>query len=333
MKYWAKAACVLLGASLTAVSASRAEEGAAGAATPKSGIVVQIKSNKIILNDIALAGQRLVTVGERGFALVSDDAGQTWKAIETPVDRTLTGVAFRDGKVGVAVGHGGSVVRTEDGGNTWSRIPVEEAGTDSLLGVVHLGGDHFVAYGAFGLYVDSVDAGKTWQKRMVVSEDFDRHISQVLPFGNSLFMVAESGTLARSDDDGMTWTAMTSPYEGSYFAGLATKEGALLAFGMRGNVYRTTDFGATWDKVELGTTASLMSGRQLADGRILLVGNSGLLAVSTDDGRTLAVHWAPNAPGFTALMDAGGKVILVGERGVMLLDPSWLTDQKPTTGQ
>jgi photosystem II stability/assembly factor-like uncharacterized protein len=333
MKYWARAACVVFGASLVSVSASRAEEGAAGAAPPKSGIVVQIKSNRIILNDITFAGQRLVTVGERGFVLVSDDAGKTWKAVETPVDRTLTGVAFKDGKVGVAVGHGGSVVRTEDGGNSWTKVPLEEAGTDSLLGVVHLGGDHFVAYGSFGLYVDSVDAGKTWQKRMVISEDFDRHISQVLRLGNSLFLVAESGTLARSDDDGVTWIALTSPYEGSYFAGLATNDGALLAFGMRGNVYRTTDSGATWQKIEVGTTASLMSGRQLADGRILLVGNSGLLAVSTDDGQTLALHWAPDAPGFAALAEAGGNVILVGERGVMMMDPSWLTDQKAKAGQ
>jgi photosystem II stability/assembly factor-like uncharacterized protein len=332
MKYWAMVAGVLVGAGLMTASAGRAEEGAAGAATPKSGIVVQIKSDRIILNDITFAGQRLVTVGERGFTLVSDDAGQSWRAVETPVDRTLTGVAFKDAKVGVAVGHGGSVVRTEDGGNSWSRVPLEAAGTDSLLGVVHLGGDHFVAYGSFGLYVDSVDAGKTWQKRVVISEDFDRHISQVLPYGHSLFMVAESGTLARSDDDGATWTAMASPYEGSYFAGLATKDGALLAFGMRGHVYRSTDFGVTWQQVEVGTTASLMSGRQLADGRILLVGNSGLLAVSTDDGRTLTVHWAPDSPGFAALAEAGGKVILVGERGVMTLDPSWLTDQKTTTG-
>jgi photosystem II stability/assembly factor-like uncharacterized protein len=332
MKYWTRMACVVFGASLMSLSASRAEEGAKGAAPPKSGIVVQVKSNRIILNDITVAGDRLVTVGERGFALVSDDAGKTWKPVETPVDRTLTGVAFKDAKVGVAVGHGGSVVRTEDGGNTWTRVPLEEAGTDSLLGVVHLDNDHFVAYGSFGLYVDSADAGKTWQKRMVISEDFDRHISQVVPYGQSLFMVAESGTLARSDDGGATWTAMTSPYEGSYFAALATKDGALLAFGMRGNVYRTTDFGGTWEKVDTGTTASLMSGRQLADGRILLVGNSGLLAVSKDDGRTLSIHWAPDAPGFAALTEVAGKVILVGERGVMDLDPSWLTDQK-TAGQ
>jgi photosystem II stability/assembly factor-like uncharacterized protein len=331
MKYWASVAGVVLGASLMSMSASRAEPGAT-AATPKSGIVVKIKSDRIILNDITSAGQRLVTVGERGFALVSDDAGKSWKAVETPVDRTLTGVAFKDAKVGIAVGHGGVVVRTDDGGNTWTRIPLEAAGTDSLLGIVHLAGDHFVAYGSFGLYVDSVDAGKTWQKHMVVSEDFDRHISQVLPYGQSLFMVAESGTLARSDDDGATWTLMTSPYEGSYFAALATRDGALLAFGMRGHVYRSTDFGVTWQQVEVGTTASLMAGKQLADGRILLVGNSGLLAVSNDDGRTLAVHWAPDAPGFAALTEVGDKVILVGERGVMTMDPSWLTDQKTTTG-
>jgi photosystem II stability/assembly factor-like uncharacterized protein len=35
--------------------------------------------------DITRAGDRLVTVGERGFALVSDDGGKTWKAVETPV--------------------------------------------------------------------------------------------------------------------------------------------------------------------------------------------------------------------------------------------------------
>ena len=328
MKYWARWACVLLGAGLVSVSASGAEEGAGKAAPKKSGIVVDVRSDRIILNDIALAGSRLVAVGERGFTLVSDDAGKSWKATATPVSRTLTGVAFRDAKVGVAVGHGATVVRTEDGGAGWTHVPLPEAEPESLLGVTSLGGDHFVAYGAFGMYFDSVDAGKSWQKRMVISEDFDRHISEILPVGSSLFLVAESGTLARSDDAGATWTAIASPYQGSYFAGLATRDGALLAFGMRGNVWRTTDFGVTWQKVPIDTTASLMSGMQLADGRILLVGNTGLLALSKDDGQTLELHWAPAGRGFAALAEAGNQVILVGEAGVTLLDPSWLTDQK-----
>ncbi|NJD31908.1 MAG: photosystem I reaction center subunit IV [Gammaproteobacteria bacterium] len=335
MKHWARWACVLLGAGLMSMSATGAEEGAGtpAAAPKKSGVVVDIRTDRILLLDIVAAGNRLVAVGERGFTMVSDDQGKSWKAIATPVTRTLTGVAFKDAKVGVAVGHGASVVRTEDGGNSWTHVPLPEAEPESLLGVTNLGGDHFIAYGAFGMYFDSADAGKTWQKRMVVSEDFDRHISQVIPVGNSLFMVAESGTLARSDDGGQTWTAMTSPYEGSYFAALQTRDGALLAFGMRGNVYRTTDFGANWTKIPLDTTASLMGGKQLSDGRILLVGNVGLLAVSKDDGQTLELHWAPGGRGYSQLVEAGGRIILVGEAGISELDPAWLTGTTKAAGQ
>jgi photosystem II stability/assembly factor-like uncharacterized protein len=326
MKYWARAASVVIGAGLITLSPVRAEQAEPTAKPASSRIVVDIRSDRIVLMDVARAGDRLIAVGERGFTLVSDDAGKSWKAAATPVDRTLTGIAFKDAKTGVAVGHGGSVVRTDDGGTTWIHVPLEEAGPDSLLGVVNLGGDHFVAYGAFGLYFDSVDAGRTWQKRIVIADDFDRHISQVLPVGTSLLLVAESGTLARSDDGGATWLALTSPYQGSFFGALATKDGALLVYGMRGNVYRTTDLGATWQKIEVGTTASLMYGKQLEDGRVLLVGNTGLLAVSKDDGQTLELHWSPDRKGFAAIAEISGQVVLVGETGVTPFDPAWLTD-------
>jgi hypothetical protein len=141
-------------------------------------------------------------------------------------------------------------------------------------------------------------------------------------------MVAESGTLARSDDGGETWIALESPYTGSYFAALTTKDGALLAFGMRGNIYRSTDVGATWQKADIATTASLMSGKQLSDGRILLVGNAGLLADSHDDGRSFELHWSPLGKGFSALVEVPDGVILVGEAGVTRLDPAWLTSTR-----
>jgi photosystem II stability/assembly factor-like uncharacterized protein len=328
MKNWAWAACVVIGAGLVTLPPSYAEQTAPAAKPASSRVVVDIRSDRIVLMEIVRTGDRLVAVGERGFTLVSDDEGRSWKAHPTPVDRTLTGVAFKDaGTTGVAVGHGGTVIRTEDGGQNWHRVPLADAGSDSLLGVVNLGGDHFVAYGAFGLYFDSVDAGKTWQKRMVLSEDFDRHISQVLPVGtSSLLLVAESGTLARSDDGGATWTALTSPYQGSYFGALVTRSGAILVFGMRGNVYRSTDMGATWQKIPLATTVSLMYGQQLEDGRVLLVGNSGLIALSKDDGQTLDLHWSPARRGFAGLAEDGQQIILVGETGVTLLDPAWLTN-------
>ena len=326
MKNWARWACVLVGAGLVTVSPARAEEGQPAAAK-KSGIVVDIRNDRIFLMDVALAGNRVVAVGERGFTLVSDDSGKSWKAIATPVTRTLTGVAFKDAKVGVAVGHGASVVRTDDGGGTWTHVPLPEAEPESLLGVAYLGGDRFAAYGAFGMYFDSADAGKTWVRRTVLSEDFQWHISQVVPVGTSLLMVAESGTLARSDDGGTTWTAVTSPYVGSYFGALVTPAGTVVAFGMRGNVWRSTDAGATWQKIELNTTASLNGGRVLADGRILLVGNSGLLVMSKDDGQTFEMHWAPGGRGFSAVAEAGNQIILAGETGITPLDPAWLKSQ------
>jgi photosystem II stability/assembly factor-like uncharacterized protein len=323
MKNWMRAACVWLGAGLVGVPIAHAQ-GEAGSPPARGRTVVEIRTDRIILMDIAQAGERLVAVGERGFALLSDDAGKTWKPIETPVTRTLTGVAFKDAKVGIAVGHNGSLVRTEDGGETWVHLPLEETGSDSLLGAAHLGGDSFAAYGAFGLYFLSADAGQTWQRQIVVDEEYDRHISQVVRTGESLLMVAESGSLARSVDGGVTWTALESPYVGSYFGAIALRDGALLVFGMRGNVFRSEDMGVTWQEINLDTTASLNSGRQLEDGRVLLVGNSGLLALSRDDGKSLELHWSPAGRGFAALAEVPGGVVLVGESGVTMLDPAWL---------
>jgi photosystem II stability/assembly factor-like uncharacterized protein len=290
------------------------------------GPVVEIKPDRIMLMDLEQAGERLFAVGERGFVLLSDDDGRNWTAVPTPVTRTLTGLAFKDARIGIAVGHGASVVRTEDAGQTWSQVAIDDAGSDSLLGITHLDGDHFIAYGAFGLLVDSVDAGKTWTRRTVIAADFDRHISQVLPVGGALWLVAESGTLARSDDGGNTWVQVTSPYAGSFFGALATRDQTLLVFGMRGNVYRTTDLGATWKKIETGTTASLMSARQLTDGRVLMVGNAGLLAQSRNDGQTIELHWSPASRGFAALLETPAGILLAGESGVTPLDPAWLAN-------
>jgi photosystem II stability/assembly factor-like uncharacterized protein len=337
MMSWSRAAGSL--ACLAVVSVC-----AAAAAPERPAPVVAIRSDRIILLDIDKVDGRLVAVGERGFVLYSDDQGGTWTARPTPVTRTLTGVAFKDAKLGVAVGHGGSIVRTEDGGATWNQVVVEETGTDSLLDVQHLGGDHFIAYGAFGLYLDSTDGGRTWQRRTILEpapaagaadsgseeeeeylgEPFDRHISRVIRVDSSLLLVGESGTLARSDDEGVTWSRLESPYEGSWFNALRLDDGTVLVFGMRGNVYRTADLGASWEKVPLATTASLMSGVQLTDGHVLLAGNTGLLALSRDRVRTLELHWSPAAKGFAQIVEANGRLLAVGESGVTAIDPAWL---------
>ena len=355
MENWISKACLAAGAlAVLCATPVRADEG-------RPTVVVDIKPDRIILMDIAGAGDRLVAVGERGFVLMSEDAGQTWTSHATPVTRTLTAVAFEDEKLGVAVGHGGSLVRTEDGGDNWTEVPMEQADSESLLGVTSLGGGRFAAYGAFGMYFDSTDGGKTWQRHSVISEDFDRHISQVLPVGDKLLMVAESGNLAVSGDRGATWRRIKSPYEGSYFGATRLGGDGVVVFGMRGNVYRTDDLvsldlsalaepdvaGAeaevepadeydegsmtedeglelNWRKIDIDTTASLMAGKLLSDGRLLLVGNAGLMALSTDNGQSLELHWIPDGRGIAQVIEADGSLVGVGERGVTKIDPAWL---------
>lgn len=70
---------------------------------------------------IALAGRRIVAVGERGIIVYSDDGGAHWRQAVVPVSVSLAGVRFLNGQDGWAVGHSGVILRTVDGGQTWSR--------------------------------------------------------------------------------------------------------------------------------------------------------------------------------------------------------------------
>lgn len=282
---------------------------------------VPSKANRIILLDAAQAGARVVTVGERGVVMQSENDGATWKALRTATTRTLTGVAFNDDKNGVAVGHGGVILRTVDAGNTWQLVKVAEAGVDSLLGVTALGGTRLVAYGAFGLYLETNDNGQTWVRHKIINADFDRHISKIFKVGDKFLMVGESATLA-SSDDAVVWTQLESPYKGSWFGGLATKSGAWLIYGMRGNVYRSGDSGANWTKIEVGGQQSLAGGRLLADGRVVLIGASGKLVLSSDDAYTFAPIKSRVRQSLSQVLPlASGKWLVVGEAGVAMVDP------------
>ncbi|MEX5503709.1 YCF48-related protein, partial [Pseudomonas putida] len=76
---------------------------------------------RAVLQDVARAGTRLVSVGERGVVLLSDDNGASWRqAKAVPVSVTLTAVQFVDARNGWTVGHAGVVLHSEDGGEHWT---------------------------------------------------------------------------------------------------------------------------------------------------------------------------------------------------------------------
>jgi len=292
-----------------------------------------IKPDRVILLDVAMAGKRIVAVGERGVVLLSDDNGKTWTSVRAPVTRTLTAVTFFDDKVGIAVGHGGSVLRTEDGGKTWVQVKIPEIGFDSVLGITKLGAKDVVAYGAFGMYIRSDDAGKTWTRPHILSkvESFDRHIYKVIKAPNAVVVVAENGSLGRSTDNGVTYEPIKSEYPGSYFGGVTAKDGSVVIFGMRGTVYRSTDSGAKWTKVPVATKTGFNNGLVLDDGTLILVGNSGLVAVSRDNGVTFTLAKTKAGRGLAqAILIGKDELLAVGESGVGMVDAdAWHVPAKP----
>src|SRR6185369_10757001 len=78
--------------------------------------IAPLASSSLLL-DLALAGNRMVAVGERGHVLLSDDQGATWRqAKSVPTRVMLTAVFFVDADYGWAVGHDETILNTVDGG-------------------------------------------------------------------------------------------------------------------------------------------------------------------------------------------------------------------------
>ena len=286
---------------------------ASHAAVPAAPVVQQVTPAKITLLDLAIQGNKLVAVGERGVVVESTDGGRNWSTFFTPSTRSLTSVVFVDDKTLVAAGHGATLLRSEDGGATWQAIVLAEIGKDSVLGLLVRSDKTVIAYGAFGMYLESTDAGKTWKKRTAVKEGFDRHISQVIEAGEQLVLVGESGTIAVSKDKGTTWSEIKSPYAGSLFGAIALRDGALLIYGMRGNIYRSTDGGVNWSQVAIDSNSTINGGSIDASGRVVLVGNGGLVAISTDNGLSFALRHAPEGlPLAQARFLSDGSLVYVG---------------------
>lgn len=74
---------------------------------------------KNLLNGVAVAGKRLICVGQRGHILYSDDQGKKWTQANVPVSSDLVAVSFPSPQKGWAVGHDGVVLHSTNGGASW----------------------------------------------------------------------------------------------------------------------------------------------------------------------------------------------------------------------
>lgn len=292
--------------------------------------------------DLASAGKRIVSVGERGLILRSDDGGRTWTQAPVPASAGLTAVYFADAKNGWAVGHVETILRTTDGGDSWELVHFDPENAQPLLDVCFSDASHGVAVGAYGIVYVTADGGAVWSQvpfkpdplpgaATVESDEDDMEVGIDLGFefhlnaiargpGARMYIGAEAGRLFRSDDDGAHWRELPSPYDGSFHGVLPLEGDALLAYGLRGNLFRSDDGGNSWTAIPTGTTALLDAGARVDANTVVVAGMAGVLLVSRDGGRSFTLDQQEDRKGIAAVLPAGdGFLVVAGEGGVRRL--------------
>jgi photosystem II stability/assembly factor-like uncharacterized protein len=297
---------------------------------------------------VARAGNRLVSVGQAGIILLSDDNGLSWRqARQVPVSVLLTNVVFVSEKRGWAIGHGGVVLISDDGGENWRKqldgaqaaaIELEAAKTDTgpnakhrlseaqglvsdgadkpLLGLYFNDENHGIVIGAYGLALATEDGGESWHSLMGGTDNpRGKHLYALAATSRGLFIAGEEGSVFRSTDGGKSFKALKTPSRGTFFGLIASKSEDLVAFGLRGDAYRSADDGEHWDKLDL-PSSGLNGGTRLADGSLVIVDDWGDVLLSRDDGRTFARHGAAQPMGLIGVTEANdGSLAAAGSGG------------------
>lgn len=316
---------VLLIPSIYSLSAAANTE---GVAAPSYSIESPAATQGLLL-DVVRVGQRLLSVGDRGHILYSDDEGQNWLQARVPTQQLLTAVYFVDNRYGWSVGHDALILATRDGGATWTRQYDDLEQESPLLDIWFKDRDQGFAVGAYGMLLATDNGGKDWER---IDEQLDNEdgyhlnaISAVTDAG--IFIVGEMGVMFRSADWGESWEALQGPYEGSLFGIVAGQEpDHLLVYGLRGHIFRSTDFGESWLETPVQTESGslqfgLAGGTLLENGDVLIVGHGGTVLRSSDEGVSFSVtNRADRASLAGVAAGVDGGLILVGQNGINRTD-------------
>lgn len=315
------------------------------------------KPMKCVLLGVAVAGERLVAVGERGRIVFSDDYGLTWRQAVVPVSVTLTSVHFVSAMKGFVLGHSGVVLDTVDGGETWGKrfdgrqavklifescvkaatgkvvdesyervlanaqCFVDDGPDKPFLDIYFEDEQKGFIVGAYNMIFRTEDGGRSWKPWLDhVGNPKGLHLYGIEPLGDDLFMAGEQGLLLHSADQGKTFKRVPSPYEGSYFGLLGTTWGELIIFGLRGNAFKSNDHGTTWKKINTGLFVAITAAVELRDGNLVLTTQSGDVLVSRDKGNSFERRPVEHPFPFAAITQApNGNMVLVGLRGVRVI--------------
>jgi len=98
---------------------------------------------------------------------------------------------------------------------------------------------------------------------------------------------------------------------------IATEQGSVLIFGLRGRIFRSEDDGDTWTPIDAPGESTLFAGQVFPDGRIVLVGAAGTVLESRDDGRSFSTVPLDTRASLAAVEKVGnGRLLTAGFGGI-----------------
>lgn len=298
------------------------------------------------------AGSRLVTVGERGSILISDDDGAKWRQVPSPVSVTLTAVRFADERRGWAVGHSGVVLHTKDGGEHWERqldgieinrliaqkdplrSPslekrvqqlIQDGADKPLLDLLVRSPHELIVVGAYGLALRSMDGGVSWSSLMsILDNPKGLHLNAISGRASDIVIVGEQGIVLKSSDGGVRFSSVALEYVGSLFAVAMPPDGSVCVTGLRGNIFRASDISAPFTTLSLPIPVTVGAIAISPDGGLVLGNQAGAffsLAASKSTFIPLLMREnSLSAPMMSALVSAGNNaVVAVGAYGPVRL--------------
>jgi photosystem II stability/assembly factor-like uncharacterized protein len=272
-----------------------------------------------LLVGLAVAGERIVAVGERGIIVRSDARGVNWQQAKVPVSVMLTAVTFADARRGWAVGHDGVILSTTDGGANWLRRFDGNASNKLMMDDAKAG----------------IEAARTkGGKALEDAENALGDIEAAAKFGPSRpllglwfrntqqgFAVGAYGQAFRTEDGGVQWRSMarafTNPEGFHYNAIGGGPDGQLAIAGESGRVYRSSDNGASWKTEDTGYKGHLYG--VIFTGKALLAyGFGGHIFRSEDGGPWTQLAKVGDKSIVGGAMQDNGDVLLAAQDGSLL---------------
>ena len=270
---------------------------------------------------IARAGSRLVSVGEAGVVLLSDDNGTTWRQADVPVSVSLTAVQFVDAHTGYATGHMGVVLKSTDAGAHWTRLLDGIRAAELTLQRAE------AVRAALPADADE-DAVKRAERGvrdagLLVKDGPDK------PFLGLYFSDADNGyvfgaynLILHTQDGGRTWASwadrVANP-RGLHLYGMTGAQGALLLAGEQGLLLRAAADGERFEPIDSPYKGSYFGIESSAEGTLVAYGLRGNAFRSGDGGHT----WEKIDTGVSASISSaarlpGGGLVLMTQRGDLL---------------